>query len=260
MPAAYVRVTLCQTGRVHHKLMFSLVFCGVHRPKTWSLQYPKCVQQKFYTSYFGVPLKCMDPLAGVRHNSVSMVTKYLQKFSWKTRMRGRKRSNFTSRWECHRDIICHFKPDFCMILQDIKISNIRFEHRSSWSIHPSIFPQIWWRAPEDSLAISRVWAAMMSFTLTDHFLRCKWVRAWAGNRYHEQHAVLSVPFHLTYFRTRNSSTLVPASNPVLPFLLLLPPRTRQEKKKGRQRGGGVRCWRFVSALPLLILYHLLSQL
>lgn len=34
MPAAYVRVTLCQMGRVHYKLLFGLAFIVLHKSKT----------------------------------------------------------------------------------------------------------------------------------------------------------------------------------------------------------------------------------
>jgi len=82
---------------------------------------------------------------------------------------------------------------------------------------------------------------------------------WAGNRYHKQHAMLSVPFHLTYFSTRNSSTQVSASDPVLLFHCSCH-HARVRRRKRREHGRGVRYWRFTGVLPLMVLLsHLLTE-
>lgn len=77
-------------------------------------------------------------------------------------------------------------------------------------------------------------------------------KGWAGNRYHEQHAMLSVPFRLTYFSTRNSSTQVSASNPVLLFHCSCHGAQDRRRKRG-ERSAGTRCSKFTRALPLLLL-------
>lgn len=72
-------------------------------------------------------------------------------------------------------------------------------------------------------------------------------KGWAGNRYHEQHAMLSVPFRLTYFSTRNSSTQVSASNPVLLFHCSCHGAQDRRRKRG-ERSAGTRCSEFTRAL------------
>lgn len=88
-------------------------------------------------------------------------------------------------------------------------------------------------------------------------------KGWAGNRYHEQHAMLSVPFRLTYFSTRNSSTQVSASNPVLLFHCSCrrAPDRRRRKRRAWQRSWGARCRRFTWARHLLaLLSHHIPEL
>lgn len=89
--------------------------------------------------------------------------------------------------------------------------------RFKMSTLTKIFPQIGWAVPTASLA------SLPPLTTGDEFHswgalpQVKMGKGWTGNRYHKQHAMLSVPFCLTYFSTRNSSTQVSASNPVLLF-------------------------------------------
>lgn len=90
-----------------------------------------------------------------------------------------------------------------------------------------IFPQIGWAVPQCLWPISHLWPPMMNFKHEEDFLRC--------NRYHEQHAMLSVPFRLTYFSTRNSSTQVSASNPVLLFHCSCHGAQDKEEEKRRAR-------------------------
>lgn len=85
-------------------------------------------------------------------------------------------------------------------------------------------------------------------------------KGWAGNRYHKQHAMLPVPFCLTYFGTRNSSTQVSASNPVLLFHCSCHRAPDRRKKRG-EHGTGGRCAGFTWALPLLLLLsHHITEL
>lgn len=114
-----------------------------------------------------------------------------------------------------------------------------------------IFPQIGWAVPTASLA------SLPPLTTDDEFHtwgalpQVQMGKGWTGNRY-KQHAMLSVPFRLTYFSTRNSSTQVSASNPVLLFHCSCHCARERRRKRGEQ-SREARCRRFTRALPLLVL-------
>lgn len=97
-----------------------------------------------------------------------------------------------------------------------------------------IFPQIGWAVPTAPLA------CLPPLTIDDEFHtwgalpQVQMGKGWAGNRYHKQHAMLSVPFCLTYFSTRNSSTQVSASNPVLLFHCSCHRAQDKRRKRGEQ--------------------------
>lgn len=123
-----------------------------------------------------------------------------------------------------------------------------------------IFPQIGWAVPTEPLAF------LPPLTIDDEFHtwgalpQVQMGKGWTGNRYHKQHAMLSVPFRLTYFSTRNSSTQVSASNPVLLFHCSCH-RAQDKRRKRGEHGRGARCRRFTWALPLLALHsHLITEL
>lgn len=123
-----------------------------------------------------------------------------------------------------------------------------------------IFPQIGWAVPTASLVFlpplttgdeSQTWGALPQVQMS---------KGWTGNRYHKQHAMLSVPFCLTYFSTRNSSTQVSASNPVLLFHCSCHHAPDRRRKRG-EHGRGARCWRFTRVLPFLsLLSHHITEL
>lgn len=110
----------------------------------------------------------------------------------------------------------------------------------------------------DELWPQSLWPISLPLTTADDFhtpgelAQVLMSKGWAGNRYHKQHAMLSVPFRLTYFSTRNSSTQVCASNPVLLFHCSCHHTSDRRRKRG-ERGRRLRCWRFRWDLYLLVL-------
>lgn len=123
-----------------------------------------------------------------------------------------------------------------------------------------IFPQIGWAVPTASLAYLPLLTTDDEFHTWGALPQVQMGKGWAGNRYHKQRAMLSVPFRLTYFSTRNSSTQVSASNPVLLFHCSCH-RTPDRRRKRGEHGTGGRCTRFTWALPLLLLLsHHITEL
>lgn len=112
----------------------------------------------------------------------------------------------------------------------------------------NIFPQIGWAVPQCHWPISRLWAPMMNFKQEEDFLRCKQ----ATDTTSSMRCSPSVPFRLTYFSTRNSSTQVSASNPLLPFHFSCHDAQDKRRKRG-ENSAGTRCMKFTQGLPKLLL-------
>ncbi len=122
-----------------------------------------------------------------------------------------------------------------------------------------IFPQIGWAVPTASLAYLPLLTTDDEFHTWGALPQVQMGKGWAGNRYHKQRAMLSVPFRLTYFSTRNSSTQVSASNPVLLFHCSCHRAPDRRRKRG-EHGTGGRCTRFTWALPFLLSHHITELL
>lgn len=108
----------------------------------------------------------------------------------------------------------------------------------------TVFPQIGWAVPQCHWPISHLWPPMMNFKQEEDFLRCKQ----ATDTTSSMQCSPSVPFRLTYFSTRNSSTQVSASNPVLPFHFSCNDAQDKRRKRG-ENGAGTRCMKFTQGLP-----------
>lgn len=192
----------------------------------------------------------MDSLTGVQHISVSMATKCPRNIRHNKRIKIKTLNqkpfpckqapgiwfysrqlkishlfNNTTATRLQKSIFFFFSLPYTIILQvqdktgsDLRCLSSYVPVQFKMFTLTTIFPQIGWAVPTASLAYRP------PLTTDDEFHTWRGAppqvqmgKCWAGNRYHEQHAVLSVPFRLTYFSTRNSSTQVSASNPVLLF-------------------------------------------
>lgn len=99
------------------------------------------------------------------------------------------------------------------------------------SVLTKVFPQIGWAVPRCHWPISRLWPPTMNFKQAEDVFRCER----APDTTSSMRCSPSVPFRLTYFSTRNSSTQVSASNPVLLFHSSCHDAQDKRRKRGAKR-------------------------